>query len=167
MSDSQMLENQELSEDLKNKVHNWLNEEGWKLKAVSSPEFCWAFVAENSAGFKVNIAQQEDKKDQFLVRVGCNIRDAQSHLASLSEDELEEFIWDMRFELLRSGVDFEGVGSPLQKVSIYRRIYADGLNKSSFVETVQKVMRAVLIVTWMLRRKFGNALPESPSPWVH
>ena len=79
----------------------------------------------------------------------------------------EEFLWDMRFELLRSGVDFEGVGSPLQKVSIYRRIYADGLNKSSFVETVQKVMRAVLIVTWMLRRKFGNALPESPSPWVH
>lgn len=153
-----------VSQELKDKVQKWLTEEGWTLQEAPAQDFFWAFVASNPSGLKINVAQPNGRSDQFIVRVGCDIHDAQSHLAKLPQKELDEFIWDLRFELLRSEVEFDGLDMPLQRVSISRTIYSDGLSKNSFAETLGKVLRGVMVVIWMLRRKFGDSIPTSK--WV-
>jgi len=155
--------NQDLSENLKSKVLNWLKEGGWELQEVAVPECSWAFVVERT-GFKLNVAQQEGKSDQCIVRIALDLVAAKSALAMLSQDEVDELIWQLRFEFARQEVEFEGVESPLEQVAISRTIYSDGLTKNSFTDTLGKVMRAFMLLNWMLIRRLGNI---SDSGWVN
>ncbi len=149
------MSNQDLSENLKSKVHNWLKEEGWELQEVAQPKFSWAFVVERT-GLNLDVAQQEGKSDQCIVRIAVNLVAAKSALTKLSQDEVDELIWQLRFELARQEVEFEGVKSPLAKVAIYRAIYSDGLTKNSFADTLGKVLRASMILQWLLTRRLGK-----------
>ncbi len=157
------MSNQDPSENLKSKVHNWLKEEGWELQEVAQSKFSWAFVVERT-GLKLNVAQQEGKSDQCIVRIAVNLVAAKSALTKLSQDEVDELIWQLRFELARQEVEFEGVKSPLEQVAIFRTIYSDGLTKNSFTDTLGKVLRAFMLLEWMLTRRLGNI---SDSGWVN
>ena len=157
------MSNQDPSENLKSKVHNWLKEGGWKLQEVADPQFSWAFVVERT-GFKLNVAQQEGKSDQCIVRITTNLVAAKSALAMLSQDEVDELIWQLRFEFARQEVEFEGVESPLEQVAISRTIYSDGLTKNSFTDTLGKVLRAFMLLRLVLTRRLGNI---SDSGWVN
>ena len=157
------MSDQDLSENLKSKVHNWLKEEGWELQEVTQPDFSWAFTVERT-GLKLNVAQQEGKSDQCIVRIAANLVDTKSALTKLSPDEIDELMWQLRFELARQEVEFEGIQSPLERVAIRRTIYSDGLTKTSFTETLGKVLRAFMLLKWMLIRRLGNI---SDSGWVH
>ncbi len=143
------------SDNLKSKVHSWLTEEGWDLQEVSQANFAWAFVAEKTIA-KLNVAQPKGKFDLCIVRIALNLVDAQSSLSKLSQDEVDEFLWELKFELARLEVEFEGVKSPLAKVAIYRAIYSDGLTKNSFADTLGKVLRASMILQWLLTRRLGK-----------
>ena len=70
-----------VSEWLEGKVRQWLMEEGWKLREVEGPDFSWAFVAENPAGIKLNVAQQQGKYDQCIVRLSFDLAAAQGYAA--------------------------------------------------------------------------------------
>jgi len=155
--------NQDPSENLKSKVHNWLKEEGWDLQEVAQPKFSWAFVVERT-GLNLDVAQQEGKSDQCIVRIALNLIDAKPALTKLSQDEVDELIWQLRFELARQEVEFEGVDSPLEQVAIFRTIYSDGLTKNSFSDTLGKVLRAFMLLRLVLTRRLGNI---SDSGWVN
>jgi len=155
--------NQDPSENLKSKVHNWLKEEGWDLQEVAQPKFSWAFVVERT-GLNLDVAQQEGKSDQCIVRIALNLIDAKPALTKLSQDEVDELIWQLRFELARQEVEFEGVDSPLEQVAIFRTIYSDDLTKNSFSDTLGKVLRAFMLLRLVLTRRLGNI---SDSGWVN
>ena len=157
------MSNQDLSENLKSKVHNWLKEGGWELQELADPQFSWAFEVERT-GLKLNVAQQEGKSDQCIVRIATNLVAAKSALARLSQDEVDELIWQLKFEFARQEVEFEGVESPLEQVAISRTIYSDGLTKNSFTDTLGKVLRAFMLLNWILIRRLGNI---SDSGWVN
>ena len=157
------MSNQDPSENLKSKVHNWLKEEGWELQEVTQPKFSWAFVVERT-GLNLDVAQQEGKSDQCIVRIALNLIDAKPALTKLSQDEVDELIWQLRFELARQEVEFEGVKSPLEQVAISRTIYSDGLTKNSFSDTLGKVLRAFMLLRLVLTRRLGNI---SDSGWVN
>lgn len=157
------MSNQDPSENLKSKVHNWLKEDGWELQEVTQPKFSWAFVVERT-GLNLDVAQQEGKSDQCIVRIALNLIDAKPALTKLSQDEVDELIWQLRFELARQEVEFEGVDSPLEQVAIFRTIYSDGLTKNSFSDTLGKVLRAFMLLRLVLTRRLGNI---SDSGWVN
>lgn len=157
------MSNQDPSENLKSKVHNWLKEEGWDLQEVAQPKFSWAFVVERT-GLNLDVAQQEGKSDQCIVRIALNLIDAKPALTKLSQDEVDELIWQLRFELARQEVEFEGVDSPLEQVAIFRTIYSDGLTKNSFSDTLGKILRAFMLLRLVLTRRLGNI---SDSGWVN
>lgn len=157
------MSNQDPSENLKSKVHNWLKEEGWELQEVAQPKFSWAFVVKRT-GLNLDVAQQEGKSDQCIVRIALNLIDAKPALTKLRQDEVDELIWQLRFELARQEVEFEGVNSPLEEVAIFRTIYSDGLTKNSFSDTLGKVLRAFMLLRLVLTRRLGNI---SDSGWVN
>ena len=98
------------------------------------------------------------------MRIALNLIDAKPALTKLSQDEVDELIWQLRFELARQEVEFEGVHSPLEQVAIFRTIYSDGLTKNSFSDTLGKVLRAFMLLRLVLTRRLGNI---SDSGWVN
>lgn len=135
-------------------------EEGWNLQEVSSDEFSWGLVAENRDGVRLNAAQPKGKSDQCIVRVGCNLVDAKSFLDRLNKKESEKLIWDLRFELARQKVEFDGLTLPLNLVSIQQTVYADGLTKNVFARMVTRVLRSAMLLQWTLERRLGH-IPSS------
>ncbi|MBA7651606.1 hypothetical protein ES703_59425 [subsurface metagenome] len=77
-------------------------------------------------------------------------------LDQLSEEERNNFLWELRFELLRADLDFNGVTVPLKRIEIMKRISADALTKDNFVQRLGQVHKGVIIVQWIIARKFAQ-----------
>jgi len=155
---------QNLSQTLKQNINNWLNEEGLQVEETTPEGFAWAFVVKRSDELKLTVAQQVGKADSCLVRVGVNIQGIQIASTGMTQDEIDELLWELKFELVRHEVDFDGLDWPLEKVNIFRSIYSDGLTKNVFADTVGKVVRAAMLFEWVLRRRLRN---DSVSDSVH
>lgn len=143
--------------DVKDKVHGWLMEDGWKLLKHTLPDASWTFVAEDLFNRKIVVGQKVGREDQLLMQASITPgEDVTNQLDQLPEDERNSFLWDLRFELLRADLDSNGVMLPLKKVEVMKRISTDALTKDSFVQRLGYVHKGVIIVQWMITRKFAK-----------
>lgn len=145
------------SDDERDKVHGWLMEDGWKLQKYILPDASWAFIAEDPGNRKIVVGQKIGRDDQLLLQAGVTPdENVNTQLDQLSEEERNNFLWDLRFELLRADLDFDGVTIPLKLVQIMKRISTDALTKDNFVQRLGQVHKGVIIVQWTIARKFGK-----------
>ena len=90
-----------------------------------------------------------------LVRIPENDR---ATLKAHGEIEFSNFIWDIKLNLLRMGVDFTVLG-PDEKDpeawEIQTRLYIDQANITSFYYACIKVKQALISVIWTYKRMLG------------
>lgn len=148
----------------RDRVTDWLLAEGWKLQGAESPDAEWVFVAEDRQGKKVAFGQTR-KRPGFL-ELQANIVLDDKHriqLEELPEDELEDLLWDLRFELLRLDVEFHGLQRPFRAVGLKIRVHQEELSQSLFYERLRRMNRAMLMVLWSVTRKLSHPAPaEEP-----
>ncbi len=139
-------------------VQAWFIEDGWSIRQESNPDASWAFVADDGAGRKVIVGQRIGREDQLLIQAMLKIDDeTQNRLTQLEADERNEWLWDLRFELVRTDLEFMGVEMPLKVVQVMGRICFDApLTKDAFLNKVSQVRKGILIVGWMLAKKLGR-----------
>lgn len=146
------------------RVSEWLIDEGWKIQGAESPDAEWVFVAEDRQGKKVAFGRNRGRPG--FLELQSNIVLDERHraqLEDLAEDDLEEFLWDLRFELLRLDVEFHGLRSPLRAVGLKIRIYEEDLSRGQFYHQLRRMNRAMLMVLWSVTRKLSHpAPPDAP-----
>lgn len=148
------------SNNIEDKVHGWLMEDGWKLQKHTVPDASWAFIAEDPSIRKIVVGQKVGRDDQLLLQAAViPDENVATQLDQLDEDERNNFLWDLRFELLRAGIDFDGVTVPLKQVAVMMRISTDALTKDTFVQRLGQVHKGVILIQWMIARKFAK--PET------
>jgi hypothetical protein len=69
-----------------------------------------------------------------------------------------DLIWDIRFELNRMGIDFQGVHLPFQRALLTEAIYFEGafdsgLAKDTFFQRVEHIRRGIAMVQFLLQRR--------------
>lgn len=52
---------------IKDAVHKWLMDDGWKVGKRTFPEAAWAFIAEDNLGRKIVIGQKSDRQDELVM----------------------------------------------------------------------------------------------------
>ncbi len=146
----------------KDKVQKWLLEDGWKLKEGEPiPDSLWTFLAEDEMGRKIVIGQRPNRQDEIMIQASVTIGDDTNKLlVALDEDKRSAFLWKLRFELIQTNLEFQGVEAPIKRVSVVQRIFLDALGKDLFMRRTSEVRKGILIVMWMLAREFG----EQPAP---
>ncbi|GAG02639.1 unnamed protein product, partial [marine sediment metagenome] len=80
-------------------------------------------------------------------------------IGRLAEDERNNLLWDLRFELVRTNLEFSGISLPLKRVEVIERLFLDALTKDSLLQRASEVRKGVLIVIWMLARRFAQQPP--------
>lgn len=148
-------------QDLRGKVQTWLMGEGWKLMEKNHPDMVWLVEAEDAAHRRLLVGQSKMPPDQL--RIVASVTVAPSHKAqfeSLPAAVRKEALWALRFRLLAMNVDFSGVGEPLERVEVARRMYLDGLGKDAFLERVSGVRNALIAVIWSI----VHQLEDVPAP---
>ena len=149
--------------EVRDQIQVWLEGMGWTVQAAPAGEgVAWRLRARNPAGQSVAVIQQPSRPD--LVLLGGSVAPSGPHpekLAALGAKVMREFLWDLRFELLRQRYQFQIRGPGIQRVTLNRTLYWDeGVSRSQFVAAVEEIHHGVLTVQWMIQR----LLDEPPPP---
>jgi len=145
---------------IKDQVRTWLMEDGWSLRQETPPKSLWAFVATDQFGRKIVVGQRINKEDEVVIQGAVNMDDdTTDRIGRLTEDDRNNLLWDLRFELVKTNLEFSGIALPLKRVEVVERIFLDGLTKDCFLQRASEVRKGVLIVIWLLARKLGQSPP--------
>ncbi len=146
--------------DVQSRIGQWLQEEGWQLAQETRPEFRFIIIADDGAGRKLTISQHSQKLDRVIIEAGVAIPDEQAKkIMALPRKKRQDFLWDLRFELLATDVEFSGLSEPLGHITLGQPIFYDALSKDLFMERLSEVKKALLLVVWKVAR-----LMEEPPP---
>lgn len=153
------------------RVKNWLETE-WLLSEIFDPNTSWIVQATNKApGAEAQafvVLQTTIFPDQLLIQGSAEVDpEMQEQLSAMSAAERREFLWDLRFGLLKLGVEFTGVVDPLELVMVRKTIWDDALTKDEFMNRVDQVNSAVIYVIWMLQRRLPVGESDSEASFVN
>lgn len=143
--------------ELERKLSKWLTEEDFVVKSQKNPMASFILVASNpNAGISVTVSQNTKHPDRIEVSSQMMFGEYAKKLAELPKEEREEFLWDLRFSLVRSDVIF-AIMPPEnpQSVLVMKNIWYDGLTKDRFMSAVQRVSEGALLCSWKIVHRFG------------
>jgi len=161
-----VLEEEEMAEEsmpdrIMNQVRTWLMEDGWSIRQESRPEAIWLFIAEDRGGRKIGFGQETGKEDQLFIQFSVPVDEITANrISQLPEDERNSLIWDLRFELLRTDLEFEGIALPLKKIVVRSRIFFDAFTKDVFLYRTSQVRKGILAIQWIVARKLAQKPPQ-------
>ncbi len=116
-------------------------------------------MAEDRHKRRLLISQQRGHEDRVLLEARVVPTPEQADkLAALPEWQANDLMWDMRLELSRMGIDFQGVTLPLKRVVLTEALYFEGaldgaLAKDTFFQRVEQVRRGIAMVQFLLQRR--------------
>ena len=157
-------------EATRDKIQNWLMNEGWQIAEQPHPDVEWLIRAEDGGGRRILVGQNKAKPDQIHLEARVNLADEhQKMFETLAADIRREILWNLRFRLLSMNVEFVGVAEPMQSVMLTQRIYLDGLTKDNFLQRFLIVRNAVITVIWSIIQYLEDVEPpaESAEPTKH
>jgi hypothetical protein len=150
-----------LPEHIKERVQTLLMEDEWSLRQESFPRTIWTFIAEDRLGRKIVVGQNIDREDQIVIQGAVTLDEITTNrIDQLPEDERNNFLWDLRFELLKTNLEFSGIQFPLKHIAVSERIFLDALTKDALIQRTSEVRKGVLMIQWMLQRKFAEQPPR-------
>lgn len=148
-------------------IKGWLETE-WLLSEIYDPSTSWVVQATNRSaaadGQSFAVLQTTIYPDQMLIQGSAEVvPEMQEQLTALTAAERSEFLWELRFGLLKLAVEFIGLVDPLEEVMIRKCIWDDALTKDEFFNRVDQVNSAVIYVIWMLQRRLppGESAAEA------
>jgi hypothetical protein len=152
---------QEFDETVR-KIKDWLTDEGIFRKQVPDDNAHSHFQIEYPPGRFADIVFPKPREN--IVLIASSIVLAKEHydgLKAKSDKERKDILWDMRFELLFKGSDFQMItnAEDLQRIQFTRPLRFEGLTNNLLMDTIRDDLRCNLFVVWTMMRLFGEAPP--------
>jgi hypothetical protein len=145
------------TENKRSRIQTWLMQEGWKIGEGQHPDALWVVSASNERGFALVVAQPRNTLDRIDIQAGVTIDEGhQRLLAGMDSKQRQDLFWQLRFDLLKMGVDFEGFEDPVKMLNVTQRMYDDGLTKDRFLQRVTKIKNAQVLIIWTINRAFDQ-----------
>jgi hypothetical protein len=147
--------------DKRLRIQSWLMQEGWKIAEGHHPNATWVISASVDKGFTLIIAQPANATDRIDIQAGVGIDgDHQKLVAAMDAKQRRNLFWELRFDLLKLAVDFNGFDEPVRQINVMQRMYDDGLTKDRFLQRVSKIKNSQVLIVWTLRRAFDQPPDE-------
>lgn len=152
-------------EPLRTQVRFWLELLGWKVEERDAEGAAWVLLADDGVGHRLNIGQDASQPEVVLVSGAVALGEEHaSKLVGLDPALREEMLWELRFELLRLGVDFQiqGQGASLKGVAVRKMLFwGEDMTRARFHDAAKDVQRAVIATIWHIRRRLD--VPGEPT----
>ena len=148
----------------KSLAHIWMKTRGYDPTEVLPCPDDLSFMLQGKASNGMPFLVIQPKKAESSVVAIANVRVTESSFASLlemSEAERDEFLWNLKRELMFAPPNFsfdpsyEETGIP-KGVQFSKEVYYSELTEGRLAEAVDHAIRSALWVVWTFRRKFGT-----------
>ncbi|MFX1565958.1 MAG: DUF2299 domain-containing protein [Promethearchaeota archaeon] len=153
----------------KQRVYDWLAEEGMFRKEVDDAKSAFHFGINYPVGspYHIEVVKPKDMKDGILVV--SVLRVAPSHknaLAKLAPEKRKPLIHELRLRLLsrRPGFSVKENDGVWDAVQFQMRILHDNLTKTTLMEAIDEVFRSMLFVIWTFGYTFGIPTDSHQQP---
>ena len=159
---------------LRKKIGNWLLQEGWTLEAQAPPDpkIDWVVLATDDRSRRLLIYQHVGHTDRLTVQGTLRISEAhRAAFAEMSAEEVESLLWQLRLELLRAGLDYDGLVQPLDEIRVVDVGFVEGvrllglsgfptgsiegLSKGEFFRRLHLVRRGTNLVQFLIQQRLG------------
>lgn len=151
---------------VRERVRQWISEEGNTVTLVDDPQCRFNLEVANQVGLRFNVFQPNVSRDGVLVIGKIEVDQAtRQNLSGLDSSERNEFLWDLKFDLLKSHFTFnmQPNGENPQFIIIQEVVYLDDLTKGKLIGALQHVNDGMLLVLWYLARRFGGTATSPQS----
>lgn len=147
----------------KSLVQTWMRDSGISPKEILPCPEDLNFILEGMAPNGIPFLIIQPKQCERAVVAIANVRITDSSFASLSAlsvDERDEFLWNLKRELMFTpptfafDPTFAKTGIP-KRMQFSKEVYYDELTEGRLAEAVNYATRSALWVVWTFRRKFG------------
>ena len=155
------------NEILKDKLVNWLQDEGFQVSLrASQPNADFSLRIDNAfgIGYIVNVFKHTGKSILTTVITLLQPPEVQELFASIDEKERLRFIEGLKRELLKIGADFN-IPYDIGRIAILRVLYVEDLTRTSFIDGIRKVRDGAIFIVSSLSQKIpSGTTPTQPSP---
>ena len=140
-------------------IQKWLVEENLLKNKIPDENSTFHYIINYPENHSMDIIQPLGKPD--LILIGCATEIAQEQreqMKNSKKQEREDYIWDIRYTLNTQLLDFNlqiENNNELKQFIITDKIYEDGLNKNTFIKTIEKVFKSKIQCIWKLEQKFN------------
>lgn len=150
---------------MREQVKGWLESEGILKGEASPPKASWGYeVQYKGQPFMALVLQPEDKPDLLLVVANQEIaKGLTDRLEGIPDDEYQQFELDLRLDLNLRPPEVGVVQGPKKRLWRLQHacpVFADGLNKDTFMRAIRNVFRNLMHVDlWLSRHIPGPGKP--------
>lgn len=153
----------------KQKIYDWLAEEGMFRKEVDDPKAGFHFGINYPVGspYHIEIVKPRDMKDGVLVISVIRVAPSQkTALSKLSPEKRKSITHDLKLQLLsrRPGFSVKENEGVWDAVQFQVRLLDDNLSKTSLLEAIDDVFRSMLFVIWTFGHHFGLPTDQQHQP---
>jgi hypothetical protein len=145
------------AKESRSKVERWLREEFTEVREERLDGMAWSYRFRTPGGryllLSRPIAAPESLTIVSTVTVSAEHTGA---FNDLPREARSKFLWDLTIELLRMGLNYEGLSDPPGKIGVYTRVFFDGMNRDLFTHRVYSVDTAIMLIIALLRRLIGE-----------
>lgn len=133
---------------------SWLTDDGWSVKAVNDSQNHQNFHFTKDGEPSYSLVHPNPNAEFALVGIGLPGKEFTEILTNQSEDEREEFLWDLRISLLEFGIEFNGVKVPTEGITMSIPTYFEGTTRDSFMARVRTLKNSVHLFKWKINAAF-------------
>lgn len=139
------------------RIERWLLADGWTVSPTDAPDAAWLLVAVHPSQIRMQVGQKTEHPDVLILQASVSLSDEhQRRLAALAPPLRADLLWDLRIDLLHSGCEFDGLGEPLDRVRLHRRLFVEDLTRTGFLERVDALRHLVLLVITRVARALAE-----------
>ena len=143
-------------EQIITEIMKWIVQSGFQVESIpdSKHDFTIAF-SETETLPQLQIIHQKPETAFVLVVGLVNIpQNDREKLKNQKKEQFEEFIWDIKLNLLQMGVDFTVLGSEKDPDAweVQTRLFINEANTTSFHDACSKVKRGLINVIWSYKQ---------------
>jgi hypothetical protein len=146
------------TEEASNLVKVWMEDRGFLTKETSYDSVHFQYEGHTENGISFSIAQP--KRFKRIVLVISKLEFHPKHLESLKaldQTERDNFLWEIREKLVLSPPTFSFDQSDIPTwIQFAKEISFDELTEGRLMDSLDNIVRGVILVSWMFGRKFGQ-----------
>lgn len=134
---------------LQTRVRAWLEQFGFHVTVLADPSTVFNFQVLVAPNRPVHVIQPKDSATFLVFGAQVMLRPEETeYIERQPHLRQKRFFWGVRLELLRLGVEFTDIKSPLESVRLVTRIYEDGVSQDALMNRLLLISRACSAVSW-------------------
>jgi hypothetical protein len=145
-------------EQIIKEIMKWIVQSGFHLESIPNSKHDFTIIfSETETLPELQIIHQKPETAFLLIVSQVSIpTNDREYLKNQNKHKFDQFIWDIKLNLLRLGVDFTVLGpdeTDPDAWEVQARLFINEANTSSFHDACSRVKRALISIIWSYKRE--------------